>query len=181
MENIYSFKYFKELNQKSLIEESSIEKKFPSLEEMIEVFYEYVEKVTPKEELAVQMGICFTNNLMYAIHVMSRKYIKHHFNFMFWPIYGEINYEFKKGNFFVNQGREPVEISDSAGLSGEAHHKFFFSRNPFRNKEFYRDKFYNLLPDLYDELKEDPDWRLSRALMKGVSYRKAIEEKFSLS
>jgi len=180
MDNVYSFKYFKELNQKSILDETFIEKSRLNLEEMKGIFYKYVERVSPSsEDSATHIGISLTNTLLNSVHTISQDTLRHHFNFLFWPIYGEVGYSFKKGNFFINLGRDPIEISDSAGPCSSFNHKFFFPKNPFRNTEFYKNKFGFWLPEVYEDIKETSEMKFVTARIKGKSRKEAYRVMFS--
>lgn len=149
MKNLLSIKYFEGLNQKSIIDEKIIEKNFPTLESMRKEFLDCVEEVYSTDpESGVHIGISFTNNL--ANHAyLGLKTRKRNFSFMFWPVYNEVRYEFKKENFFVNQGKDPLILIPSgvAFGAGPNRAKLFFTKNPFENVEEYS-QISGFLPDL---------------------------------
>ena len=116
-----------------------VEKKFSDLDKLANEFYNCVEKVSIKDsENVVHMGISFTNTISNFVYLGEKKILKN-FSFMFWPVYGEVEYEFKKGDFFLNQGSDPrVIIRPYDQFSSSLYFsKLFFTKNPFKNLKHY--------------------------------------------
>jgi hypothetical protein len=150
MKNVFGFKYFQELDQHSIVEGKAVKYNFPDLEKVVSEFWKYVGEVIPSDKGdAIHIGISFTNDLMQEIYVTGKHIIRSHINPMFWPVYGEIEYKFKKGNFFLNEGVDPRKIVNNVGFDGGKFGKYFFTKNPYENKEIYRKDFNGLLPDLF--------------------------------
>lgn len=148
--NILSFKYLEELNQHSIVDAKAIKYYFPSLEFMMDEFSKYVEDIIPKNNDIIHIGISFTNNQMRNIHIKNKDVVRSNINPMFWPIYGEIEYKFRKGDFYLNDGLDPKRIVTNVFSKGEWE-KFFFTKNPYENKNDYKEEFYYELPDLFDK------------------------------
>jgi hypothetical protein len=151
MKNILSIKYFRELNQNSIVDELSIGRQFPSLEKMTQEFTNSVESVESKNsDDGIHIGISFTNTNAHLIHVSGKHHVRKNCSLMFWPVYGEVDYKFKKKDFFVNEGRDPRILTFSRGWfeSSNNFSKLFFTKNPYENPNCYK-KISCFLPDLY--------------------------------
>ena len=96
--SLASIKYFPLLNQSSIVDDRIISREL-ALEKMIKLFRTYVRRVyTPDPNADIHMGISFTNTMVHLSYV-GKKWRMTNFSFMFWPEYGEVEYEFNKGNF----------------------------------------------------------------------------------
>lgn len=151
MKNILSFKYFRELDQHSIVEDKAVKYNFPDLNSMINEFSKYVKKIVPKDDEMIHIGISFTNNLMKEIYIRGKYTVRSHINPMFWPIYGKVEYEFNKGDFYLNECVDPRKIVRNVNFHGGKWEKFFFTKNPYENKEQYKENFYYNFPDLFDK------------------------------
>lgn len=141
MNNLLSIKYFKELNQHSLVDEKIINNRFPDLENMAEEFLNCVEEVyNPKSENPVHIGISFTNTAASLIYVHGRNRVKENYSFMFWPVYDEVEYKFKKGPFFLNEDSDPKVLLIPKGWfeARDFFTKLFFNKNPYENLQHYK-------------------------------------------
>ena len=116
--------------------------KLPELKEIYLHLDNYVEEVIDSDsEGEVILGVAFTD-------LDSRWKRKHHYykhkwrpnprksepSIMVFPLYGKIEYIIRKGNFWVNLGKDPIEIMYARPLWG---YTLLFSENPKEGPEKY--------------------------------------------
>ncbi len=152
MKNLCTIRYFPELNQ-SLVNEKLIDKKFYNSEILIQNFLDCVEEVHPtNSEEGVHIGVSFTNTMANLVY-LGRKNMRENFSFMFWPIYGEVEYEFKRGDFFINNSCDPRVLLKGWLFNTTSYEaKLFFTKNPYRNPNDYQ-AISSFLPDITGDKK----------------------------
>lgn len=125
MKNLIRVQRFPELDQTKLIHRDSLDQ-LPGLETILSRLSEYVDRIDSDDGGGVNLGVVFTN-------IYSKRSARGRLTWVVYPTSPEkVRYVIKKGDFWFNQGDDPVKIMNQGGI-------FLFSKNPFINLKQYHE------------------------------------------
>lgn len=157
MENLISLNYRSDLNREDLLEMGTFPQRF-NPKYILRRLESYIDEVS-SEDGGVKLDFCFSNFRIHGRAVLPRRYRKSLRTGLVFPSDGIVKYQVKFGDFFFNQGRDPIMIDSSfevdSKAKGNVGEEFWreydvanwllFSQNPLRNQKVYRE-FKSILP-----------------------------------
>ncbi len=151
MNNLVKLKYLFNLNQKKLIKRydekvfTNEEYEVSNIECILERLNSYIEEIFSLKDpdTGIRLAVCYSNSEPKKIdpNNSKKRILANNLALLVFPLNDEIKYIIKKGDFFVNQEKDPVIIYGS-GFNFKVFLRescILFSKNPFENMKYYLD------------------------------------------